>query len=99
MLELSGFEKEKAKVEGEKLSRNDWTFEEMQTDYRILSELEAKAGVETETAPGGYNPLWNIRTDLAIAIIREERYKVRREIAHEQKKEQEAEERRKARRH
>ncbi len=93
-LELSGFDKEKAKLEGGKLALLDWRFEDLEEDYRILSELEAQTGTETELAPGGYNPAWSVRTSLAISIIREERYKVRREVAHQAEEDAKAEARR-----
>jgi hypothetical protein len=84
-LQASGFDKEKALREGGKLARLDWSFEDIETDYRILSELESQAGTETELVSGGFNPLWSIRVYHAISIIREERYRVRREINHKEK--------------
>lgn len=80
LLEYAGFKPEQAKEEATKLSKLDWTFEEMLADYRALANLEAIAGAETETNAGGFNPNWTVRTELGIAIIREERYKVRREL-------------------
>lgn len=65
-----------------------WSFETIAEDYRSLSELESFAGTETADAPGGYDRDWNIRVRTGIDIIREERYKVRREFSY--KAEQEA---------
>lgn len=70
-----------------------WTFENLAEDYRALSEIEARAGTETEDAPGGIDPTWNVRIYAAIGIIREERYKVRREVNYEQEQEREAKDR------
>lgn len=72
---------------------SEWSYREIEADYRSLSELEAMAGVETSERPGRYDPTWNIRTRTAIDIIREERYNVRREKEYEAKLEAEARER------
>lgn len=87
----SGFNSEEAEKEAQKLSALDYTFEEIGKDYRTLCEIETFAGAETETSPGGHNPQWTVRTELGIAIIREERYKVRRAIAHKREEERKAE--------
>lgn len=64
-----------------------WSFYDIAQDYRSLSELESFAGTETEDAPGGYDKEWNIRTRTGIDIIREERYKVRREFQYKAEQE------------
>ena len=79
-LEESDFSPEKAHRVAEELAGEDWSFEDMANDYRILSGIESLAGAETEISPGASNPDWNVRTDLAIQIIREERYKARRDL-------------------
>lgn len=72
---------------------SQWSFENVQDDYRGLSEIEAVAGTETAEAPGGIDPTWSVRVRTAIDIIREERYKIRREIEYEDKQKLDAERR------
>lgn len=91
-----GVEPDEAKERAERKAEGGWTFEELQEDYRTLSELEAIAGTETEDSPGGLDPNWNIRTRTAIDIIRDERYKVRREVRYEKEQEDAAKARAKA---
>lgn len=80
-----GVELEKATQLAETQANQFWTFENLQADYRSLSEIEALAGTETAERPGGLDPSWNIRTRTAIDIIREERYIVRREVEYEER--------------
>lgn len=94
----AGVEREKAIELAKEDTEATWTFENLRDDYRVLSELEARAGVETEDTPGGYSPDWNIRVKFGIDVIREERYKVRREIEYEHKENAQAKARAKRRR-
>lgn len=66
---------------------DEYGFFLIQRHYRIAAHAEEVAGTESEDAPGGVNPQWTVRMAAAIAIIREERYKVRREKAHEREAE------------
>lgn len=92
-----GYGPEEAKAIVKQDAETSWTFENLAADYRSLSETEAIAGTETEEAPGGIDPTWDVRTRAAIDIIREERYKVRREVAHADKEKRDAEARAKGR--
>lgn len=76
-----------------KTLNNPYSFESLYYDYRSLSEAEAKVGVETDSSPGGIGKDWNIRIFTGVNIIREERYKHRRQIQWDADKKREAEER------
>lgn len=49
-----------------------WTFERVQQDVAIISNLDASIGNE------GYNPNWTTRIKSMVAILRDERYKAQR---------------------
>lgn len=92
--ELTRLYKEAGITDPEKYAKLDaesgLQWEHLARDYAALCELERKAGTETADSPGGIDPSWNIRIDTGIAIIREERYKVRREVRHRDKQEADA---------
>lgn len=57
-----------------------YSFDDIYREYGELLSQEEKAGTETGDTPGGFNALWNIRTETGIRVIRSERAKVRREL-------------------
>jgi hypothetical protein len=87
LIEFNGVDPKEAEAIAKDRVSAVWTFESMAEDYRAFSELEALAGTETGDRPGGHDPNWNVRTKTAIGIIREERYFVRREVAHRREQE------------
>jgi hypothetical protein len=76
----------------------DWSFELIREDYGSLCEIEALAGTETEDRPGAYDPAWSVRIKTGIGVIREERYKVRREVRYNKEQDDKARARAEAKR-
>lgn len=70
-----------------------FSFDEIYNDYLALCSIEELVGTETGDRPGGVNPKWSVRTAAGIRIIREERYKIRREESFKLDEERKARER------
>lgn len=87
----AGVAETEAKRIGEEEAKTGATFESIEEDYRVLAELEALAGIETADVAGKHSEAWNIRTATGIGIIREERYKLRREADYEAEQKRKAE--------
>jgi hypothetical protein len=49
-----------------------WTFDKLQQDVSIISNVDASVGGE------GYSPDWTVRTKTLVSILRDERYKAQR---------------------
>lgn len=76
----------------EELADHQWSMEDIESDYYALSEIESRAGTQTADDPGKVDPTWNDRVKFGIELIREERYKVRRETEYEAKQDAKAKE-------
>jgi hypothetical protein len=55
-----------------KLSSWPWTFERIQQDVAIISNIDASVNNQ------GYNPGWTVRVKNLVSILRDQRYKAQR---------------------